>query len=524
MDLGKSVSPQGGQPATVWEDLAGNVVANPSQVDIVRGNVRKREASTSPKIITGSFSSGISAKTGKPIKSNPVRPIGRTAAGRLDTPRVKPETEGMNATETKLPKSKLAPTLDASLRFMVARDERLGPPPNQGVLVGGRVDRTNAAPDDVITAYRNEAGKLAHQMAEELGASTSTGGATLQKLEAAGLARWDRTTGHVVATPAGIEHVKTTSTAGQIKKAAPVTGTVASTLDRPRTGGYTGDIPANSRERAEHKPLSDHVKALTLAVVNGEQARALGFELNGAPMQPGDEVLADTFGKLRRGIVTRVGTKNARVAYATPSGGYMQETESPLDAVWRKVGEPDPAAMRAAEMDARRLGGERAPTAPKLTEEQKAAAKAVKAQAERERRDEENRRWEQRKIQEIRERGELRGVSDAGILALARAVGVPIPRLRSEREGLRQAIVDKVKATPVNPMLTEIDTTIDLLATTMANRAAVGLRGIRDRARQPETSLADTVAEIRILAKESPADIKQALLKLARKLASGNYG
>jgi hypothetical protein len=86
------------------------------------------------------------------------------------------------------------------------------------------------------------------------------------------------------------------------------------------------------------------------------------------------------------------------------------------------------------------------------TAEEKAATKAAAAQAERERIAKSNREWVARKIDEVRrsvadgQEATLGGVTEAGALMLAREVGVPIPRLRSDRAGLKQAIADKIKA------------------------------------------------------------------------------
>jgi hypothetical protein len=62
-----------------------------------------------------------------------------------------------------------------------------------------------------------------------------------------------------------------------------------------------------------------------------------------------------------------------------------------------------------------------------------------------------------------------------------------------------------------------IDDTIKILDDTMGIRAADDLRGIRQRSIEG-ASTADTIAEIRIVARTAPTDIKQALTRLAARL------
>ncbi len=246
------------------------------------------------------------------------------------------------------PKSKLPYTVDSKLREQHIHEQilaQVGPPPERPAPRGLLTEEQAAAwvPASQAWSRRYEEAYRAHP--ETTGYPGSSGPATggmggVKAVERGLMTPYVFDGPRPQLTPEGRAHVETTSPTPPPVKAAPATGNVSGTLDRPRTGTYTGDIPANPKERREHKPLTDHVKALTLAVNTGPEANALGYAMNDEPMQPGDEVMVDTFGKLRRGVVTRVGGKNVRVAYATPSGGYMQETEAPAAGIFRKTGEP----------------------------------------------------------------------------------------------------------------------------------------------------------------------------------------
>lgn len=91
------------------------------------------------------------------------------------------------------------------------------------------------------------------------------------------------------------------------------------------------------------------------------------------------------------------------------------------------------------------------------TAEEKAAAKAAADQAEAERRKENDRRWVERKFKDIRTSGEIVMVSEKGILLLARAAGVPIPRLKTDRGGLKDAIIAKVRGEAPAGVVTPAD-------------------------------------------------------------------
>lgn len=248
-------------------------------------------------------------------------------------------------TETK-PKSKLPYTVDSLLREQYIHEQilaQVGPEPERPVRHGLLTEEQAAAWVPVHQAWRKRYEDAYRARPDTTGypgafGPNKSGMGGAKAIERGLLTPYVFDGPAQQLTPEGRAHVESTTPTPPPVKAAPLTGNVKGALDRPRTGTYTGDIPANPKERREHKPLTSHIKSIIAAVNTGAEARALGFEASDAPMQPGDEVMAETFGKLRRGIVTRVGGKNVRVAYATPSGGFMQETEVPADTVLRKIG------------------------------------------------------------------------------------------------------------------------------------------------------------------------------------------
>ena len=219
------------------------------------------------------------------------------------------------------PKSKLTPIQDASLRHLI----------EQGWKGNGSED---------YAAQRASS--------EKYGAPVHTSGDTMSKLEAKGLVEFATPAGErfprYVPTAAGRQHVADTSPAGpHVEKKVQLTGTVASVGSRPRTGTWAGEIKADRKERLSDKAFTDHVKMLTLVAETSDQVKAWGFGDSDRPLQVGDEVVTHTFNRFRRGIVTGVtrdGKGNARIAYATPSGGHAQETTVPHAEVWQLV---DPA-------------------------------------------------------------------------------------------------------------------------------------------------------------------------------------
>jgi hypothetical protein len=86
------------------------------------------------------------------------------------------------------------------------------------------------------------------------------------------------------------------------------------------------------------------------------------------------------------------------------------------------------------------------------TAEEKAAAKTAKVEAERAAAKVRDEEWTKRRVAEIKRRLDdgqtetLGGVTDAGVLALAREVGVPIPARKADRGGLKAAIIDKIRS------------------------------------------------------------------------------
>jgi hypothetical protein len=238
---------------------------------------------------------------------------------------------------------------------------------------------------------------------------------------------------------------------------------------RPNTGDLPGTIAFDEKGRTQ---LTDeqtkHVKKLVMALNTGDEANAYGFHMDKEHRaQVGDEVMVDSFGRLRRGIVTKVtknGTGNARVAYVTPSGGYVQEANSPVGSLFHLT-EPE-----------KRPGGNPLALLPKMapeprarkTEAEKLAEKEAAKAAEKARRDEANRKFVASKTADIEAelaRGEsgdperaIRHTIESGLIYLAKQLGVkvanresdsrgfgPRPRSRDALDKIRQDIIAAVR-------------------------------------------------------------------------------
>lgn len=365
---------------------------------------------------------------------------------RVDTPRDKPQTGGVSnaptteANVTVKPKSKLTPIQDASLRHLVEHDRKQN----------GR--------DEYAAQRASE---------EKYGAPVRTSGDAMAKLEAKGLVTF--TSAGFEPTEAGRRHVVGTAPAGPyVEKKVQLTGTVASVGSRPRTGTWTGEIKADRKERLGDKAFTDHVKMLTLVAETSDQVKAWGFGPSDRPLQVGDEVVTHTFNRFRRGIVTGVtrdGKGSARIAYATPSGGYAQETTAPHAEVWQLT---DPA-KRPGENRAALLPQIAPEVRPRVSAEDREAVKEAKKAAEKARVAASTQRFFDEKIQGIEAslKGEspnppewhLQLTTEAGVVSLAKHLGVkvanrrqdpvyggPMPRNREEVDKIRQDIIAAIRA------------------------------------------------------------------------------
>lgn len=400
------MSPQGGQtgaaearPAATWVNKrTGQVRANPSQVDIVRGDVVKSDSDV-----------GKAA-----VEARRARLSGTPKPARVDTSRDNSQTVPMTETPAKGTRKATAP-------------------------VAGLTDTQTAA----LREYHERGGFRPEDDPE------------MKALAAQGVVTWAPQTrfrgAHWRVTPRGKEAVG-------VRQPAPATPTTS--VDRPRTGTYAGDIPTDRAERLGDKAYTDHIKMLTLVADTGDQARDLGFGPSDQPLQVGDEVMVNTFDRLRRGIVanvTRNGVGNARITYATPSGGYAQETTAAHGAVLQLV---DPS-RRPRENRAALLP----PPAPEArgprvrSEETKAAVKVAKAEEDKAYQTWRRRETLERNTQRILDdkahtegRGEtytpdevLRHYPGA-VEDMAEQLGIPVPRRRADRDPgkLRAAILAEV--------------------------------------------------------------------------------
>jgi hypothetical protein len=225
------------------------------------------------------------------------------------------------------------------------------------------------------------------------------------------------------------------------------------------SNGYTDTISTDRKERLGDKAFTDHVETLTIAVDTGPEANALGFTYSDGPLQVGDEVMVDTFGKLRRGIVTGttrggVNGGNTRIAYMTPSSAGVQETTRSTERVLRLT-DPSkrPAPNRAALLP--KLAPEPTATRRGRSEEQKQADKEAQRVRDAEYRIRETRRYIQDAEEHVADVYNIGGDrdpfnrlpnSDQGISNVARMLGVPVPRLTKDRAGLRRAVADAIIA------------------------------------------------------------------------------
>lgn len=239
---------------------------------------------------------------------------------------------------------------------------------------------------------------------------------------------------------------------------------------RPRTGTWKGDIPKTAAGKTDlrDKAFSNHITSLTLAVNTSDQAKAFGFESQpDRPAQVGDEVMVNTFGMLRRGVVThttRDGLGTTRVAYATPSGGYAQETSTMGSRVLHLVNESD----RPREDRSALLPKVTPEVRPRLTEADRAAAKEARKAEDKARQAASDQRFFDEKVDGIKKAlsggahadnpaWHLEMTTEKALVWLARKLGVkienrrqdsifgPRPRNREEIDKIRQDIVAKIR-------------------------------------------------------------------------------
>lgn len=396
-----------------------------------------------------------------------------TPGSRVDTPRVSSHNGDMTATTNTpaKPKSKLAHNQDSLLRAVIAIHDELGPEPKWPADIPRNRVLTDAENErlkpwrEASRAWERRAREIAQSFGSPYGWSSA--GDPGVKLRDKGLIEWN-SDGHPLPTPTAEARrivASTSPTPAPVKKAA-ATGVVAPTLDRARTGTYTGDIAANRDERLGDKAFTDHVTTLTLTANDEDQANAFGFGYTDEPLQVGDEVMAVTFAKWRRGIVTgttRGGANGGttRVAYNTPTGeGGVMETTNRTQGVMRLV---DPA-RRPAESRAALLPkiAPEAKVSRKRTPEQVEAAKAAEKDATAKRRQ----RFFDEKIKGITAalNGEahantpdwhLQSTTEEGLVSLAKHLGVKVPRreksdmgyaLPHDRDKLRKLIIDAIRA------------------------------------------------------------------------------
>lgn len=225
--------------------------------------------------------------------------------------------------------------------------------------------------------------------------------------------------------------------------------------DRAPTGTFAGEIPAGRAERLDYNgEFGRHVRALTYGVGPGEEPEGFDVPDQAEAPQVGDEVMVQAFGMLRRGIVTRSGTHNARVAYATPSGSIINESERPHSHLWH-ISDPQARPRENRALLLPTPTAEARPERRGRTDEEKKTAAA----AQREKQKADDTEWADRKVQDIRERVARRraqgddvdpreavsGVSDRGLLLLAAAAGVRIPTRTADRGNLRADILAAIE-------------------------------------------------------------------------------
>jgi hypothetical protein len=255
---------------------------------------------------------------------------------------------------------------------------------------------------------------------------------------------------------------------------APVkrTDTVPPPVNRPTTGNYPGLITYDDKGRTSFTDeQTKHLKMLTMAVRTGGEANAMGYHMvPGRQAQVGDEVMVDTFARLRRGVVTKTtknGSGTARVAYVTPSGGYVQEANTDVGGLFHLT-EPDkrPRESHAAALP--KLAPEA--RAPRLTEADRTAAKEARKAAEKARSAASTQRFFDDKIKGVTASltGEnsnppewhLNMTTEAGLVSLAKHLGVKVanrksytngyiggtrPRNREEVDVIRQDIIKAIR-------------------------------------------------------------------------------
>jgi hypothetical protein len=447
---------------TVWIDKAtGRVVTNPGQVGIVRGDIVKADSDA-----------GRAA-------------VARRQAG-VDTRRDKSQNGGVSnaptteATMTKpardsRPRSELSYARDSLLRTAAVIRERIGEQPE---YTAGDPDKTEV---NAATAWSTQA----YAIARELGTKNPyEAGAITGELQRAGyLTAYRQGPGNRVhgqgLTDKGLRHVAETAPTpkgggrtGAEKaridaQAAQAEAAAVATAGRA-ANGYTGAISTDRAERLNDKAFTDHVKMLTLVANTRDEAEAWGFERSDQPVKVGDEVVTHAFDRFRRGIVTsapRGGLGNIRIAYVTPSGGYVQETTTPHAYVLQLV---DPA--KRPETNRAALLPKITPEArPRPTAEDRAATREAKKAADKAASAARTQKFFDDKIKGITaslngENGNtpewhLQMTTEQGLVSLAKHLGVkvanrrqnslyggPMPRDRDEVDKIRQDIVAAVRA------------------------------------------------------------------------------
>jgi hypothetical protein len=238
---------------------------------------------------------------------------------------------------------------------------------------------------------------------------------------------------------------------------------------RNTPNGYTGTISADRAERISDKALTEHVRTLVIAAGPSQDTTDFGFGRSDEPLQVGDEVMVHTFNTWRRGIVTattRNGANggNTRVMYSTPTGDHTVLETTDRTAGIRRLVDPSrrPAPDRAALLP--RIAPEAKARPRGMTDEEKKA----KAADDRVKQNANDQKWATDQIEGLREAirnlprtrgyhakygndfnereyliGRIGG-TDRGVVLLAQAAGVPVPRLQKDRKDLRAAILDKI--------------------------------------------------------------------------------
>jgi hypothetical protein len=338
----------------------------------------------------------------------------------LDTSRAKRDDGGMTTTAPSKPPSKLAYTRDTSLRYAYHQERLIGPPPGRNYDDPG-MREWNDKRNQVMrgTEIRDALGDQAARDARQAGSVQQWLGEN-GYIEPNHMIAWN------ALTEKGRKLVESTSPT----------------------------IKPEKREASKPElPSDDRVRAVMSAVNTADQARALGFEWTDTPLNVGDEVMVDTFGKLRGGIVTRVGSKNVAVAYMTPSGGYTQTATRENKAIMRRVREADPRAFRGQALQPKPV------PVLKPTEAERAAAKRAQAETFKAEQAKRNEEWTNLKVATIREalaednenraRTEVTTTNEQGLRAIARAFGIKsTPRGMGDRqktEWLRNEILDRAR-------------------------------------------------------------------------------